>query len=195
MRYIIGVLFLIGAIILIVVGFNIIRGMFKPKVPENQKPQGVKIINLEDAAKDGKSVRYSLQGPVSSREQHHRIRISVDPTVRRVEVVQGYNGQVIKAQEFPNTKEAYEAFMAALTGAGFVRTHEPEGRGIEDQSCPLGRKYAYEVAPGTSDQFYAWTTSCGGKLGTSAGNNSMIQRLFERQIPDYNKFVSGTPLL
>jgi hypothetical protein len=193
-RYIIGVLFLIGAIILIVVGFNIIRGIFKPKVPDQQS-QSSKVLNLTDVAKDGKAVRYVLQGPVSGNEEHHTIRITVDSGTRRVEILEGYSGQVTKSQEFPNTKEAYDAFMAALNGAGFTRTFDAKNRGSESQSCPLGRKFAYEVAPGTDTMFHSWNVSCGGKQGTAAGNTQVIQRLFERQIPDYNKYISGTPLI
>ena len=192
-RYAIAVLFLIGAIILIVLGFNLIRNLFK----EDEAPrpeQTVKTINLLDAGRSGKPVQFTIRGSIVGDEEHRSIRITVDGSQRKAEVLQGYNDQVIKTQESTNTPQAYEAFVAAINGGGFTSNVNAQGRGDEAQSCPLGRRLNYEVAPGTEDSFRIWSTSCGRNQGTFTGNSNLIQTLFQRQIPEYNVFVAGIKL-
>ena len=192
-RYAIGILFLIGAIVLIVVGFNLIRNLFKNDTARQQE-ETAKVVNLLDAGRSGKDVRYTINGSVVGEEDRRSIRFTVDSNSRRVEVIEGYNNQVLKEQELPNTLQAYEAFTAALNGAGFTSAVDGKGRGDEAQSCPLGRRFSYEVAPGTRDAFRTWSTSCSRKTGTFTGNSSMIQTLFQQQIPDYTDFALGVKL-
>lgn len=192
-RYAIGVMLLIAVIVLIVVGFNFVRNLFKNE-PAQQQQETAKRVNLLDAANTGKAVRYTTIGTVVGNEEHRDIRITVDGSTRRIEVIQGYSGQVIKEQEAPNTPEAYRAFVAALNGSGFTSTLAPQGRGDEAQSCALGQKYNYELDPGVQGAFRSWSTSCGRNSGTFSGNARQIQALFQKQVPSYTQFVSGVNL-
>lgn len=192
-RYIIGILFLFIAIALIVVLFNLVAGLFDADEPESsgrEKPA----VDLSRVPERGQAVQYTIIGPTVALEKHHRIRITIDRGSRTVEVLQGYDSQVVKSRRLSNTQEAYEAFIAALNGAGFASTVDKKGRGDKTQSCPLGRKYSYEVAPGTSEGFSSWSTSCGDKQGTFAGNDSLVRSLFRKQIPDYNEYTSDVRL-
>lgn len=193
-RYAIGVILLIAAIVLVIVGFNFVRGLFKDD-PAEQQQQTAKRVNLLDAPSSNRPVRYTTKGNIVSEEEHRSVRITVDANNVRVEVLQGYGGNVIKQQETPNTQEAYKAFIAALNGAGFTNAIDPKGRGDEAQSCPQGRKFAYEIEPGASDAFRSWSTSCGKKLGTFTGNAGLVQRLFENQVSNYDQFMSGVQLI
>lgn len=191
-RYATGILFIVGALVLIIVGFNIIRSMFTDD--EAPKTQQQKSVNLIDAGKSGKSVRYTISGAILGEEQHREIRITIDPNTRRADIIQGYNGQVIKTSQVSNNKAAYDAFIAALNGAGFTSQINPQGRGTESQTCTLGQRYSYEVAPGTSDAFRTWSNSCARKEGTFQGNRDQVQRLFQGQIPDYSAFAGNVSL-
>lgn len=192
-RYGFGVLLLIIAIVLIVVGFNFVRGLFRND-PARQQEETAKRVNLLDAANSNRTVRYTINGSIVGNEEHRVIRITVDGSTRRAEVIQGYSSQVIKSQETPNTPEAYRAFIAAINGAGFTNTVAPQGRGDEAQSCPLGRKYAYELDPGAQGAFRTWNTSCSRSQGTFTGNTQLIQTLFQKQVPEYGKFTYGVQL-
>ncbi len=194
MKYLISLLFLIGVIVVIVLLFNLIRNIFTSDSPEQQQTGKTRSYDLIGAGKSGQPVRYTVQGAVVGNEEHRSISITVDARTRKLEVLQSYNNQVIKSQETPNTQEAYNAFIAAINGAGFTSNVRPEGRGDEAQSCPLGRKYIFEAAPGTSNSFRTWSTSCGKKQGTFTGNQSTIQTLFQDQIPNYSQLVSGVQL-
>lgn len=178
-------------VVLVVILFNFVRNIFRG---DESTPQTARRVNLVEEARAGKPVRYTMYGVVNGQEIHRDIRITIGPGTRLIEVVQGYNGQVIKSEEFPNTSEAYRTFAAALNGAGYALSVGPEGRGIEDQSCPLGRRYAYEVAPDSNDISRTWSTSCATNQGTFGGNAQQVRSLFQRQIPDYEQFVRGIRL-
>jgi hypothetical protein len=193
-RYVVGVLSIVVVIVLLVLGFNLLRNILGGGSKKQSAPV-VKTFNLIDASKSGKTVQYTVHGAINGEEQHRSIRISVDPNSRRVEVLQGYNDAVILSQETENTEAAYLAFVKALNGVNFAKSVAPAGRGDEAQTCPLGQRFNYEVAPGTSDSFYSWATSCGGKnTGTSSATNGVVQTLFRKQIPDYAKFTNGVRL-
>ena len=191
-RYAITLLFFIGVIVLIVVGFNLIRNAFRG---DESAQEQVKTVNLQSAANDGKTVRYTITGAVVGDDAHRKIRITVDRNKRQVEILQGYNNEVIKSQEFPNTQPAYDAFIDAIDGAGYSQTISPSGRGEESKTCPLGLKYSYEVAPDTSESYRTWSNSCARKEGTFTGNHKTVQQLFQRQIPEYSEFTRDVSLL
>lgn len=188
-RYATSVLFFIGVIILVIIGFNLIRNILKDDSPPAQQGETRRNVNLPEEAKSGKAVRYTIKGSVVGNEEYRSVRITVDRDNRLIEAIQGYDGQVLKSQQTPNTPQAYDAFIAAINGAGFTRRVDGENRGDEAQTCPLGRKFNYEVAPGTSDAFRTWSASCGNRQGTFGGNHGTIETLFRRQIPQHNDFM------
>ncbi len=192
-RYLIGVGLIIFAIILIIIGFNIFKNIFTSDTPDQQTLTSKK-VDLLAAPTNNQAVRYTVRGPVVANEKRTSIRFTIDRTKRQLEVLQGYNDSVIKTQQLSNSQESYQAFVAALNGAGFTKAISPDERGDEAQSCPLGQTYSFEIAPGGSDAFRTWSVSCGSKLGTFAGNRIVIEQLFQRQFPDYNEFTSGINL-
>lgn len=192
-NYIIGAVLLIFAIILIIIGFNLVRSVFGGDTPAEQQTTAVKKVDLLAAPTANQAIQYTVHGPVVGNEDRRGVRITIDRTIRKVEVLQGYNDVVIKTQQTPNTQEAYQALVVALNGAGFVSNVAPEGRGDEAQSCPLGQKFSYELAPG-SNTFRSWSNSCSSKQGTFSGNRSLIETLMQKQIPDYNEFITDVKL-
>lgn len=188
-RYAASILFAVAVIILVIVGFNLIRNILRDESPTNQGGQTARNINLVEEGRAGKPVRYTIVGGVVGNEEHRSVRITVEPDSRLAEVLQGYDGRVLKSQRTPNTREAYNAFISALAGAGFVRLVERNDTVSEAEVCPLGQRFNYEVAPGMSGAFYSWSASCGNRLGTFGGNHQTIDSLFKRQVPDYNNFT------
>jgi hypothetical protein len=189
-RYAASVLFAIAVIILVVIGFNLIRNIIRDEPPANQgEQQTTRDVNLVEEGRAGKPVRYTIIGGVVGNEEHRNVRITVEPGSRLAEIIQGYDGQVVSSQRTPNTRQAYDAFISALAGAGFVRLAERGSSLIEAETCPLGQRFNYEVAPGMSGAFYSWSASCGARQGTFGGNHQTVDTLFKRQIPDYGNFT------
>ncbi len=191
-RYVTGVLMFVAVIVLLFIGFKVIKNLLTGDKPS--QTQTAKKVNLLSVPEKDETVQYMIVGPVTGDEQHQSIRIKVNRDFRTIEVLQGFDNEIIKSQETPNTLAGYEAFVAALNGAGFTKTLPPEGRGSEEQDCPLGRKFIYETAPGTSDEFRSWSNSCSSKQGTFGGKASLVRTLFQRQIPDYSKYVADVRL-
>lgn len=196
LRYAALVISILLVIIVLVLGFKLIKSSLNKKDAPKQSTAitSTKEAGLLEAGQAGKPVQYTIRGVIKGNEEYHSIRFTIDGTVRRIEILEGYSDTVIKTQETENTSDAYNSFVAALNGAGFSRAVDAKGRGDEKQSCPLGRRYDYRIDPSASDGFHTWNTSCGKKYGTFSGNGTLVRRLFQLQIPNYDQFVRGTDL-
>lgn len=199
-KYLVAILIPIAVIIIMVITFNLVNGMLSRNAPKNNQPKEQvsdnqsKKPNLLDAPRNNQAVKYAIQGPISGNEQHNSIVFTIDRSKRRVEIVEGYSGKVIRSKDIANTQEAYKAFVDALNGAGFAAELKPDNRGTETQVCPLGYRYIFELNPGRSETIRTWANSCSSKQGTFGGNKQTVQILFKRQIPEYDKFISGIKL-
>ena len=142
---------------------------------------------------DKGTVVYTSQGEIVGNEDYKELRVSVNATERKVQILSGYDEQVVREQSFPNTQAAFSNFMYSLANAGFSRersSNKPDPRGV----CPLGIRYIYQLHADNKEVVDLWTTSCGTKDTTFGGDQSTVRALFENQIPGFNGFVAGTPL-
>jgi hypothetical protein len=190
MVYGIGVvLFIIIVIVLIVVFAR------RDNVPDPQRPEQARdVSHLEKAKESGSSATFTTRGEVVDEERHRMIEISISATERKVEVLSGYDQQVLKSQTYPNTQAAYEAFLDALNGAKFTDGKPQREKLSEKAACPLGLHYEYKVTSPSSEEHRLWATSCSRADGTFNGNGSMVRTLFQNQIPDYGKIVDDVRL-
>ncbi len=183
-----AVLAVIGIIVLVIAVIMLIfDGPDAPNQPDQKR------INLTDYVDTGAQTIYEIEGEINAEELHRTIRISVDRSIRRIEVLNGYNKTVSKSQEFPNTQSAYDEFLHALDRAGFnsrKETQMTDEKGV----CPLGQRYIYQLQESNDDLIRLWSTSCRKSDGSFAGNASLVQRLFQKQIPEYREFVRGVKL-
>ena len=150
-------------------------------------------MTLGDYAGSEAVVRLTVEGEIEAKEEHRAIRITVGRARRNVEVLRGYDAEVLKSQPLDNSQAAYDEFLQALTTAGFANRKDApqeDERGV----CPTGRRYIYEVLDSSEEVLRLWSTSCSGKQGTLAGNASLIRTLFEAQIPDYAEFTRDVRL-
>lgn len=182
-------IFLILGILLLVilVVFIFRRGSDEPiPVGEAQKV-------LHDYANSEATVSLTTQGRLVGDDKYRSVRVTVGRDFRRVEVLAGYNGIVEKSQDFSNNQTAYDAFLRALEQRGFTKERKaatPDERG----ACATGNRYVYELKENGDQLQRAWSTSCDAGQGTFAGNQ-VIRQLFQAQITDYGKFISGVSLL
>lgn len=188
MKYLFGVL---GFIVLTVIAIVLLVSATNNRRPDTT--EGERVVNLADYIDNSATVTFTAKGRVVAEEDYREIVISVTPTERRVAVIKGYNGAVDKQQTFPNSQEAYEAFLHALSKTGFTVERETNNKDIEG-ACPTGRRYLYELDDNGSEIVDLWSTTCNSNEGTFAGNDNTTQRLFRAQIPGYSKFVSGVRL-
>lgn len=190
-RYIISVIFVIAIVILIIIGFLLIRNILSSDSATDRPDETRRNIDLVEEGKAGRPVRYTTNGNVVGNEERRSVRITVDSSSRLAEIIRGYNGEVIGSQRTANTQNAYDAFMAAIASAGFVQINNRLAGPTEAAACPLGQTFSYEVAPSMDGAFRSWSTSCGNKQGTFNGNHQTIDTLFKRQIPNYSDFTQN----
>jgi hypothetical protein len=194
MVYVSGVLFF--AIILIVLIVMFVRRDNKPDKPSNKPSQSQQQTQskLKQVKSAGGSVEFKTSGEVVGEENHRAIRITVSSSERTLEVLSGYDEQVVSTQSSPNTQSAYEAFIDALDGAQFGATKQGREEMSEKTACPLGLHYEYVMNTSSGDESKSWATSCSRADGTFSGNSNVVRTLFQNQIPDYRKYVSGVRL-
>jgi hypothetical protein len=186
-RYFIGVGIVILLLLLLVV--FVFRRDNKPANPAQNTGT---VAQLVDYADKNSEVSLTTIGKVVGNEQHRSVRITVSANERRIEILSGYDQQVLSSQTYANNQEAYETFLSALGGQGFTRSKKTS---ITDPRsvCPTGLHYQYLVTENSEEKSNLWSVSC-DKSGSFSGRSGTIRELFQRQIPDYNQQVRGITL-
>lgn len=189
MRYILGV---IGIVIFLIIAVVIVatRG---PSQPDTTTPAANKRVILTDYKSKPATVIITIRGEVKGDEERQGIRITVSDQERVLEILRGYNETIENRHRFENNDNAFTNFLSALDIAGFSIERPTV---IKDDSgvCPLGKRYDYKLQDGTNEVFRLWDTSCGGKIGSFAGNGNLVRRLFANQIPDYKTLTRPVEL-
>jgi hypothetical protein len=184
MKYFIGFL----AIIILVVGvFIVVLRGFTGGPEQKQKPALVDYANSSTVV-----MKFTVTGPVTADPKHTGYRITVGRDSSTIEVTQGYEDTVIKAQTYGNNSNAYADFLRAIDLQNYTRGNDDKDKADFRGVCPNGSRYTYEIEDaGKTVQRY-WNGSCGG--GTFQGRGNIVRGLFNRQIPDFNSFTAGLNL-
>lgn len=181
MRGIFGfIAFVVVIIFLIIFIFRIGRS---PEISAPPRPA------LVTAAESDASFSLISSGPIVADENFYQVRINVSRAGRSVQVIRGYNSQVIASKHFDNNTEAFSQFLSAIDRAGYTtqrRTNVETEAGV----CPNGRRHVFE-SDQFGEDFRRWISSC-RETGNFGGAFSTIQQLFQSQIPEYREFITET---
>lgn len=186
MRYLLGI---VGAFILIILAIVLIFRIGGNNQAEKGTPQTV----LTEYVNSDAVTRLTIDGKVVGKEKHYAVRVTVGRNNRTIEILNGYDGQVVQSREYDNDIAAYNVFLHALENAGFANEKEAKE---EDETgvCPTGNRYIYELTENGNDEVRLWSTSCSRKEGNFAGKASLVRRLFQAQIPDYQEVTRNVSL-
>ncbi len=176
-------------LIILVTGWGIVKLVTRKPA---QRPATGQTTQAKFADKTTE-VRFTTDGAVVGLERHQAIRITVNPSSRTVEVLKGYDGEVVRTQSHANDQTAYSRFLIALGSYGYTRENSQASKD-ERGVCPLGVRYIYEATYQNGAPLRSWSSSCGSKNERFQGTVSGVQQLFRNQIPGYSKFVSGISL-
>jgi hypothetical protein len=134
----------------------------------------------------------TIDAPTNTDQDHRQVKITVGATQNEIDIIQGYQGNVIASQTYANNSPAFAAFLESLKLLNFSKgsSSKADYRGY----CPTGERYLYAFNDGQNDLFSYWSTSCG--QGTFGGDRVQTRRLFERQVPeaDFDKLAGDIPL-
>ena len=189
MRYLFGfavflVLIIIGLI------FIFARGGEKPPSRTEETIQPLPEYSTTNAA-----VSMNQRGEINGQDQHREILITISQLERRLDIVSGYSGNIIKTQSFSNSEPAYKQFLAAIGDAGFlVKRQTTEAQAESLGKCPLGVLYEFELNDSGDILSDLWTSGCSNAKGTFTGSVSTISQLFKNQITNYGELVAGVQL-
>lgn len=122
-----------------------------------------------------------IDGPVQSDQTHQSLRIIVSREQNVIELMNGYEGQVVSREAFPSNSTAYAAFLKSLDKIGFARAVLKGTSTDERGYCPLRNRFIYTIEENGAQKHRAWTSSCG--IGNYAGDQVLTRRLFINQIP------------
>jgi len=150
---------------------------------------------LGDYAQTSATVSFTADGIVNGDEMHRAIRITVGANRRQLDVLQGYNPQVILSQSFANNQEAYTVFLKAIANNGFVaKLKNSKAPTDERGQCALGFRYILDLNDGTDDLSRLWASTCGTAVGNSGGAITTLQTLFQDQVPSYSTLTENVNL-
>jgi hypothetical protein len=182
MKYILGFL---GFIVIVVVAIVLLTGGNK------SKPSGPKVIKLADYANNSRAyVEYTTDGPINAEENHRTVRITINPTYRTIDVIKGYQGDILRTKTYPNNDKAYEEFLSALIRAGFTAGRKTSA--TFGSVCPNGTRFQYKLVEGSKDVQNLWSANC--NRGTFGGDKNLTRTLFQAQIPEYTKLTNDVVL-
>lgn len=185
LRYIIVVLLIIffGVLSTVFVVGRVRKAATPAHVPEKVHP-------ADYVDKPSSKVTWTQQGRLVGDDLRRSVKITVTPTERRVDLLEGYDPKITKTAIFTNDKVSYTSFLLALENLNFGRERkvtQPDERGV----CPLGKRYIYELHDGDVQKMRLWSDSCITAQGTYAGAAATTRQLFQAQITGYAKFISG----
>lgn len=182
MRYIIGALIAVGLFIVILV--LIFSG--------GNSTNGPSPINPVSLASTNSSVRLVTEGQESADSTYREIQITIGQNSSELDVIGGYNGNVISSHQISNNQAAYDVFLHALNLAGFSNGDLSASQD-ERGHCALGQRYLYEIiGPNGGVRQKLWNDSCG--VGTFKGQDTYIRQLFQLQIPQYDNWTNNVSL-
>lgn len=151
-------------------------------------------VELLDYNNDSSSVRLTYEGEIVAREDYRELRFTVSPTLRRLEVIRGYNGQVIERKTYRNDQAAYSVFLKALNFEGFDQSRSSPLGDDHEGTCPRGNRTIVELFSEGTRELKLWSASCDRDLGTLDAQERDLRRLFEAQIPDFRDLTRGVRL-
>lgn len=187
-RLIIFLTIAVGLVLLLVLIFGIGGDNSQKK---DDKPESSTPAVLSDYITPTSKMVLTTGGRINGDDIYREIRITIDSNSRELQVIQGYQNNVIQTNTFVNNMNAYDTFVRALerTGYGEVRkTSDTDERGV----CATGQRYTFEVFDNSKNVSRTWAGTC--TKGTSQARAPQVLQLFRAQITDYGKLTNNIDL-
>ena len=145
----------------------------------------VQIAETEDVLRSAGVATFTVDGPVVANKDHRSYVITVTNAETNVKLYERYGSKVLEEASYPNTQDAFNAFMSALANESILaekNNADGELTFAEEGVCSRGRRYILEI----DSSIRRWTTSCSSKDGNADFSMSRVRALFQKQIPDFN---------
>jgi hypothetical protein len=186
MRAIRSIIFILVCIALLWLGVSLIRRA----LTNSNTTTPIQRTSLASYARSDAKAELYADGPVVLNQEHDAFRITVERTQSKIEIINGYDGKVVRQEVYQNNPEGFEAFLKALDTVNFTKGLKTASQD-EQGKCPLGTRYSYKLIDGSKEVVNFWSTTCGS--GTYQGVRSSTRQLFINQIPTktFNELMNG----
>ena len=185
-RYFIGIGIVI-VLLFVVIALIMRSGGNDNKVPETKK----ELTSYSDDSSF--SVSESIIGPITAESTHNEVDITVSNTEATIDIIQGYDGNVINSRTYPMTESGFSEFLASLQKAGYTDGDTQADLKNSEGYCSTGNRYIFAANDNSSTVQQFWATNCGGTK-TYRGNLGLTLDLFQAQIPDYEELTENINL-
>lgn len=187
MRYIVSFLIAIGLIVLFVI--LLLRAIFGGggEAPTERR------VNLADYENTGVIMRLMTEGPINADELHRQVYIEVGRDNNNIQIVHGYQGNVVRQERVNSNSSAYGSFLRAIDLLGYTNGNTSKALADYRGHCPFGNRYIFQIVDGDDVKQQFWSTSCGNE-GSFNGQADQIVQLFQAQIPAYNDLTQDLGL-
>lgn len=175
--------FLLGVVLLLIV----IVGLSGNRNGSGGVISANKVFDVADYADRDSKVSTTVAGPIVGNDEYREIRITVTPNSRTIDIIQGYQGKVIKSQSYSNNRDAYREFLDALSKQNYGKSRDTKLE--KSGACATGRRNTFLTYDNSTVVSDVWSGSC--TRGSTTGSSNQIINLFRRQITDYNEITSG----
>jgi hypothetical protein len=143
------------------------------------------VLSAVRATNDGRSVRWTVRGPIVADEKFRSYQIEVSPSSRTFTTYSGYLDQVIDTKSYANNEKAYEQFVYALDRAGIGETRNANDTDFRGVCATDGFAFVFDTLNNDTPDHTLWSSSCRNSKGTMGANIPQIQALFVNQVPDF----------
>lgn len=184
-RYIIGF-----ALVIVLLFFVILLIMHHTSAPKTGEVPATQHALTSYADDDNVTVVEHVVGPINAADTHDEVEVRVTNSTTTLDVVKGYDGNVVGTRTYPMSNASFGEFLAALDKAGFTSGNTDSALKDDSGYCATGQRYIFEVRDGSRTVQRFWATSCGGTK-TYKGNLEATTELFRAQIPDYDNLVNN----
>ncbi|HUD81386.1 MAG TPA: hypothetical protein VMR08_02020 [Patescibacteria group bacterium] len=186
MRFFVTVLIALSLLVLVFV--LIIKGFSNH--PSQTVPQPLTSYAATDT-----SMQFVISGPVSADQTHQAITMNISQTQAQINIIQGYQGQIINSKNFTNNESAYLNFLSALQLAEFTKGTSNLYTTADLGACSFGDRYNLQIINGTGQTIQNfWADSCSNRDGTFKGLLNTVEQLFFAQIPNYGDLTSSVDI-
>lgn len=185
----IGRTFLIAFIVLMLFIFVVIKIFGGHKSKPAPSPSVPVVKPLPEYSDTTAEVSFTTEGRINGDDQHRAIKITVDQYSRKIDIIGGYNGNILEEHIQKNNQQAYDIFLRALRNSGFTVKKTKHAVNDERGQCPLGQRFIFELNDSGDVLSHLWSSTCG--IGNFGGQPGTVEDLFQLQITDYSKIISN----
>lgn len=187
LRYFVG--FFVTIVLIIILIILLFGGGKKSDTNSSQNSNSDQPTSLTQIMNPDSAVRMTIAGNVRANQQYFEIQITSTSDQNTLQIIQGYENNVIATKTFSNNMSAYQTFLLALQNAGYMQGDNNPELADDRGYCPLGQRYIFEIIESGKVVQRYWSSSC-GKPKTYLGSTGLTTQLFEMQIPEYNDLTS-----